>query len=208
MGFETICCVGDSIANGYWCDRGLGWFGRLQEVIAQKYPKQFGFNNLAMSGDRTRDVYHRVCGEVVGRRPDILVIAVGINDLTIWLEPDGEHDQSAAAREIAWQDLLKVAKQNVAKVLVVGLLPVMEERFPNPDYEDPTWHKNSESVAYNAQIAGWCEKANVEFLDILPDWLSRDYSELFADESHPNGEGHALLCQQVMGKLEALGWVK
>lgn len=35
-----------------------------------------------------------------------------------------------------------------------------------------------------------------------------DFSGLFADESHPNSEGHALLCGQVLERLEALGWVK
>lgn len=208
MSFETICCVGDSIANGYWCPRGLGWFGRLQEVIATKYPKKYGFNNLAMSGDRTHDVVHRVAGEVVTRRPDVLVIAVGINDLMRWLKPDGAHDQSAAAREIAWQNLLKIAKRNVPKVLVVGLLPVVEARFPNPAYEDPIWQTNADSLAYNAEIKTWCERSDVPFLDVLSHWLGRDYAGLFADESHPNGEGHALLCGQVLAKLESLGWVK
>lgn len=210
MSFETICCVGDSIANGYWCNRGLGWFGRLQESIATKYPKKFGFNNLAQSGDRTWDAYHRLCSEALTRRPDILIIAIGINDIIRWNDPEGPTDQSAASRGEAWHKLLQAAQKNFEKILVVGLLPNVENRYPCTGWDDktPMWHKNSDTQAYNTDIKTWCQSRKIPFLDVLDDWLARDYPQFFEDGGHPNGEGHALLCSQVVTKLESLGWTK
>ena len=210
MSFEVICCLGDSIANGYWDERGLGWFGRLQEKIAGKYPYKFGFNNLAQSGDRTSDVYHRLCSEALTREPDIVVIAVGCNDITRWEREDGPTDLSPQARHEWWGRLLKQVKQSGKRALVVGLIPSVEERYPRMGYdgETPMWQKNEDAKAYNAQIKRWVEAEELAFLDVLDDWLARDYASLIYDGGHPNGKGHELLAGQVLAKLENLGWVK
>jgi lysophospholipase L1-like esterase len=209
MSYKTICCVGDSVANGYWCDRGLGWFGRLQETIAANYPKMFGFNNLAKSGDRTWDVYHRIASEVVTRQPDILLIAVGINDLIRWNSPDGTNDQSETSRAEAWNNVLTTAKANVGQVLVIGLLPNVEGRYPTTGWDDitPMWHRNSDTALYNTDIERWCQQADIPFLNIYDHWIQMDYEAYFEDGGHPNGRGHALLSTQVIEKLQQLGWV-
>lgn len=209
MSFEVICCVGDSIANGYWDERGLGWFGRLQEKIALKFPKKYGFNNLAQSGDRTWNVYHRMAAELSTRSPDILLIAVGINDITRWGSHNGEADQSQASRAEAWQKVLGIATQQVQKILVIGLLPNVESRYPCTGWDDKSimWQINADTKQYNADIKQWCVKSGVEFLDVYADWENRKYDELFADGGHPNGQGHELLCTQVLNKMSQLGWV-
>lgn len=209
MTYQTICCVGDSIANGYWCDRGLGWFGRLQERIARAAPKQFGFNNLAQSGDRSWDVYHRICGEVLTRRPDMLIIAVGINDLIRWQSADGPTDQSPTARAEAWHKILDVVSRHFTKTLVVGLLPSVESRYPCTGWDDvtPMWHRNADTRAYNDDIARWSTRAGVAYLDIFSVFESRDYASLFEDGGHPTGAGHQVICDSVFAKLQDLGWV-
>lgn len=207
MSFEVICCLGDSIANGYWDERGLGWFGRLQEKIAAHAPGKFGFNNLAQSGDRTIDCYQRLCTETLNRETDVLIIAIGINDLMRWEAPDGEQELGPTARLRAWQKLLKTAKKNIAKVVVVGLIPVVENRFPCEDNGITFWQNNRDVQTYNSEIQSFCEAADVPMLNVLPEWLLQDYVKLFEDDSHPNGEGHDFLANQVFAKLQQLGWV-
>jgi lysophospholipase L1-like esterase len=209
MSFETICCVGDSIANGYWCDRGLGWFGRLQEAVSAKYPKMYGFNNLAQSGDRSWDVYHRISGEVLTRRPDMLLIAIGINDLIRWNSLDGPLDQSPVSRGEAWQKILDVAVRNFPRTLVIGLLPSVESRYPSTGWDEktPLWHKNVDTEEYDLEISARCAARGVPHLKLYDSFIKKDYAGLFEDGGHPNGRGHQLVMEHVLQKLESLSWI-
>lgn len=209
MTYQTICCVGDSIANGYWDARGLGWFGRLQEKIASTYPQQFGFNNLAMSGDRTIDALHRVCGEVLSREPDMLLIAVGTNDLIRLGTLDAPTDQSEGARREMWSRLLKVATHNVKRVAVVGILPVIESRYPTTGYDEHThmWKRVSDIEAYNAMIHSLCQTAGVPWIDAVAAWRGHDIATVVVDAAHPNATGHELLAQYMFNQLTQLKWL-
>lgn len=209
MIYKVICCVGDSVANGYWDKRGLGWFGRLQEAVAAKYPFKFGFNNLAQSGDRTVDTYYRLCSDALARHPDILIIAVGKNDLIRWGAPDAPTDQSPQATAEYWERLLEVARVSVPKVLVLGLLPAVEARCPTTgwDGQTPAWKFNADRTALDSQIAQWCQAAGVEYLPMFDVFGTGDISGFYYDSAHPNDQGHALMCARVFEKLEALGWV-
>lgn len=210
MSFETICCLGDSIANGYWCDRGLGWFGRLQEAVATKYPKQYGFNNLAQSGDRTWDAYHRLCSEVMTRRPDILIIAVGCNDLTRWQSSDGPTDQSPQSRDEAWHKILDLCVKNYPKTIVTSLLPSVENRYPCTGWDEKTsmWQRNADTESYNLDIRNWCNERNIPFVDLYTPMTVTPYDHFFEDGSHPNGAGHQFICDLVFKELEHLEWIK
>lgn len=55
---------------------------------------------------------------------------MGINDLIRWNSPDGANDQSATSRAEAWNNVLTTGKANVGQVLVIGLLPNVEGRYP------------------------------------------------------------------------------
>ena len=48
--FKNILVLGDSIADGFYDDRGLGWVGRLEEKLHEKKPMGFGFQNFLSFG--------------------------------------------------------------------------------------------------------------------------------------------------------------
>ncbi|PIZ31248.1 MAG: hypothetical protein COY40_02620, partial [Alphaproteobacteria bacterium CG_4_10_14_0_8_um_filter_53_9] len=170
---------------------------------------KFGFNNLAQSGDRICDVYHRLCSEALTREPDILVIAIGVNDIIRWQREDGPTDMSPQARHEWWHRTLGIAKKNVEKVLIVGLTPNVEERQPCTGYDGvtPMWNLNKDTVAYNADIKAWAQEFGYPFLDVMDDWMARDYDALMHDATHPNGAGHEVLANQVFDKLKELNWI-
>ena len=195
---QTIICIGDSIANGFYDSESLGWFGRLSRQLSRQFPYMLGFNNLAMSGDRTADVYHRLCGEVLSRNPDILFIASGVNDTIRWFSTDGEADTSHQLQRELWANLLNTAKKNVRKVIVVGLLPVVENRFPQPGFSDlPLYHTNADIESYNKQIREWCTERQITFLDIFKIFGESNLEKYFHDASHPNDIGHQIIADYI-----------
>jgi lysophospholipase L1-like esterase len=209
MSFKVIACLGDSIANGYWDDRGLGWFGRLSEKIALAQPGKFGFNNMAMSGDRVTDVWHRLCHEAISRQPDYMVIAVGVNDTIRWQSPDGPMDISMGLRREMWANILENAKKHFEKIIVCGMTPVLENKFPQEGaYDQPLYHKNSDIDEYNEILESWCREFGVAFVPMKDAWSGLDPEQLIADAGHPNGKGHELMAAFMYDRLIELQIIK
>ncbi len=203
MSYKTIICLGDSIANGYWDEHGLGWFGRLSEKIALARPGRFGFNNLAMSGDRVTDIRHRLCSEALTRNPDILLIAAGVNDTVRWESPDAPMDISPGLRREVWCDILKTARRNIKTIAVCGLLPVLENKFPQEGVGGKLlYHNNSDIDTYNELLQDLCNEFGVQYVPASRAWQNRDPASLLADATHPNGQGHELIAEFMFDRLD------
>src|SRR5262249_24805764 len=145
---------------------GLGWFGRLSMRLAKEYPYQFGFNNLAKSGDRCIDVLSKLRSEALQRTPDIVLIAVGSNDVAREGSPDAPADISEGLRFEVWQQILQTAKKNVDRVFVISLKPVVESRYPAEGAAGRMlWKSNKDIQNYNIVLKKWCDDAGVDFLD-------------------------------------------
>ncbi len=205
MSFKTIACLGDSIANGYWDDRGLGWFGRLSEKIAGSHPGKFGFNNLAQDGDRVPDIWHRLCSEVLSRRSDFLVIAAGVNDTIRWQSPDSPMDVSHGYRREMWSNILTTAGNNFEKTIVCGMSPFLEDKFPQYGaYDQPLYHRVSDISEYNGMLEDWCGEFKTAFIPMEKAWDGYNICDLIADAGHPNGKGHELMAVFMYDELVKL----
>ncbi len=205
MSYKVINCLGDSIANGYWDERGHGWFGRLCEKLATKHPKSFGFNNLAQDGDRIIDVWHRLCSEVISRHPDILLIAVGVNDTIRWHSREAPMDISIQARKEYWFNILDKATKTIDTVIVCGLLPVLEEKFPQPGaYDQLLYHRNADIDEYNDLLREWAAEHSVPYIPLADAWEGYAQEDLVADSSHPNGKGHDLIAEFMYNEFKRL----
>jgi lysophospholipase L1-like esterase len=206
MSYKVIACLGDSIANGYWDERGPGWFGRLAEKIAGNFPGQYAFNNLAMSGDRVVDTWHRLCSEVISRGSDILIISTGVNDTARLDTPEAPMDISHGCRREMWANILEAAKNNLETVIVCGMTPVLENRLPQEGaYNMPLFHMNSDIAEYNKLLAGWCGEYGIPFLPLERAWSGQNTEHLMSDATHPNGKGHELIAAFVYDELVSLG---
>ena len=206
--YEVIGVLGDSIANGYWDEEGKGWFGRLAEMIARKYPRKYGFNNMAQDGDRIFDIFHRLHAEAMTRDFDVLLIACGGNDIIRWGSPDAPTDLSPGLREEMWQKVLDGAVKAFSRVLVIGLLPEDEGAYPQEGaFGRMLYAKNADREEYNAMMEAMCEKHGARFLHIEA-FRRMDFASLFADACHPNARGHAVYAEAVFAELQKLGWVK
>lgn len=202
MDFKVIGLLGDSIANGYWDTNG-GYFYFLQKKLNEIYPFMFGFNPMAQDGDRVCDVYHRLGSEVLSRNVDVLLIAVGVNDIIRPYLPDAAFDMSEHLRCEYWTKLLSLAKKNIKKVMVIGMLPVREDCYPDQDWADlPIYTFNRDIEAYNDLIGRKCQEHGVAFYNPYPQFQSLNLEDLYHDACHPNNQGHQLLAEMIVEAMQ------
>lgn len=150
--YVEIACLGDSIANGFFDKTGKGWVMRLVEKLNAQKPYGYYLNNFARSGNRSSDAFHELCHNVISMRPNVLLISIGTNDLIRRNGPDNALHLSDALREEYWIKILDVAKINIQKIFVFGLIPVDEKTMP---FLKTDWSFNPDIQKYNQ----FCQKS-------------------------------------------------
>ena len=110
---DSITDVGRNNHSGSLISIGQGYPVLVDSDLSVRYPGQFEFENLGISGNRIVDVYARIKVDCWNHEPDVLSILIGIND--VW--HDVSHNNGVDAKRF----------YNVYKMLVEDTL----ERFPN-----------------------------------------------------------------------------
>lgn len=203
---KSIAVLGDSIANGCSDEEGLGWIPRLSLLLNADNPNGYFFRNQAVPADRIYDVKYRLFG-AIERNPDVLFIAVGVNDTQIFGNKENSMALSREVRCDLWRELLAFSKKNVPNIFVFGLLPANEARVPARfnDNGSPQIYRNDYISEYNKEIGRYCAEFGIQFVDFFDRFLSIGYTEFLADDVHPNAKGHKLIAEWayeiVKGKL-------
>jgi lysophospholipase L1-like esterase len=163
---------------------------------------------MAYDGDRICDALHRFASEGCSREIDILLIAIGGNDLARGPDPDSPMYLSSAASFEYWNRLLILVKKHVEKIIVFDVLPMlMDENHHKGWFDAPMYSYNSDRIAYNDQVAKICESYGIPFIRRYDKWKKLDLSEHYVDSSHPNAKGHQLIADQIFEELEKIGIV-
>jgi len=202
MSYKVIAALGDSITNGYWDETFAGWFGRLAAKISAANQQRFGFSNLSQDGDRICDAFHRVGAELLTRDgADVLLVAIGVNDLIRSPNADSPTDLSPHLRKEYWTRLLDLAQKNAENIIILDVLPIREELTPR----DNLWFRNADIVEYNDLIAEICAARKIPFVRRYDKWKARDLATLYVDEAHPTGAGHQIIADEIYDELKKLG---
>lgn len=205
MSYNIIGVLGDSIANGYFDEEGLGWFGRISQKIAKTFPHQYGFNNMSQAGDRVCDVYHRLLSEASSREIDILIFAVGVNDLTRRNSPNAPEDLSPLLRSQYWDRIFDFSKKYGYKFVVLDILPVIEEGGEQYDENGPIYYNfNKDIIEYNKLLKEKCQSKGILFIERFDNWQNKNLKDLYFDSLHPNAKGHQIIADEVYAALSDL----
>lgn len=199
--YKTVAVLGDSISNGYFDEEGLGWIARFSRKLNTEKPNGFFFCNHAVAGDRICDVYHRLGALVAKNEPDIIFIAVGVNDTYRFGTRDAAPAMAIELRRAYWTRTLDAALHLTPRVYVFLPLPVEESRVParTDDFGVPMFYRNDDVKAYGAEIRGWAQARNVRVLDFHESFAG--HTARFADDVHPAAEGHEYLAQLAFDAL-------
>ena len=201
--------LGNSITQGYYDEEGKGWPVRLNELIAKKYPCQYGICNMAYSGDRIPDTFHRLGAEAFTRDISILFIADGTNDLSRSGDKNAPTSLSEDLSMEYWQKIFDTLDGKKIKVIVMDLLPVCEDRLPGVGrYNSSIHYFNKDIEKYNKMLEKLCHDRGYYFLKNYATWKNKkDLNAYFHDFGHPNAKGHQEIADRAFKTLEKLKWL-
>jgi acyl-CoA thioesterase I len=121
---DSVVCIGDSITAGG------GYLRDMDAVFAQQFPdlKIQKVINAGISGQKAEDFIKRFEKDVIERKPAVVTINVGIND--VWHRLKDPHDEKILA---AYKDnVTKMVDQaQTAGIKVILLAPTVIQEDPN-----------------------------------------------------------------------------
>jgi acyl-CoA thioesterase-1 len=174
-----VAFLGDSLTEGWGLSTGEAYPSLLARELAER-GRPIRALNAGRSGDTVAHGLARLPA-VLRRRPDVLVVALGINDAL-----------RGMSVEEAERDLRRIvadAKASGARVLLVGVEPPASLATP---------HARRFASVYP-------RVASEERVALVPDLLhgaSGDPAAMFRDALHPNAAGQRRLAANVRPTLE------
>ena len=85
MAWSTYVAIGDSLTAGRGDEgrdgRPIGWVQRLADILSVRTTVRCGLTNLAVDGATVHEVLSRQLPAVAARKPDLVSLTVGINDI-------------------------------------------------------------------------------------------------------------------------------
>lgn len=201
---KSIGIIGDSIAHGYYDEQNLGYFARLAKKILANHSGEYVFNNMSQSGDNVADASNRAISEALSRNFDLILVNIGVNDLRRRKDSDLQLDFSEGVRKMYWNKLLDILALTKAKVVVLDLTPVVEERYTE---QASLIRYNSDVERYNEIIKEICDNRDISFFSRYNLWKNRELKELYKDATHPNAKGHQIMADELYDYLTANGFI-
>ncbi len=194
----TICIFGDSITWGARDPEGGGWASRLRNYFESKNG-DVDVYNLGISGDTTTDLLDRIEAEARAREPNIIVLAIGINDAQFLHSTNGRRVAPGMFRDNLAK-LLTIAKRITNTVIFVGLTRVDESKTQPIPWNTNKSYTNQSVERFDRAIEQFCNDHGAQYIP-LADTVGTDD---LADGLHPNAIGHAKIYERVRPVLEAL----
>jgi len=193
---DKIVTLGDSITAGG------GYLRYTEQVLAANYPQLNApkLINAGVSGNKAENMIARFDKDVLARKPTIVTINVGINDVWHRLSKPHENDVLKAYRDNV---ATMVDKAQAAGARVILLAPTVIK-------EDPNAEGNNRLPLYVAAMRKIAADKNCQFVDLHGMFLAalkhKPASEkgnwLTGDGVHMKPLGNAIMA---LGILRALG---
>lgn len=177
----TVCAFGDSITNGGDASAPeLIYWQRWLAALRARYPraKIEGING-ATGGDRTIEGLQRLQEKVLSRKPDLVLVAFGMNDQNVGSTPLDRFEANLG------EIVDRIRKDTSAEVILLSSC------LPNPN-----WHYTSGRMVEYGRTTGKVAAAKkCAFADVLTNWkavVDRKKPEdlLSNNVNHPNDFGH------------------
>jgi acyl-CoA thioesterase-1 len=179
---KTVLVLGDSLSAEYGLARGAGWVALLENKLkAEKIDANIV--NASISGETTSGGRTRLPALLDKYHPSLVVIELGAND--------GLRGLPVPAAEDNLRSMVQMARQNKAKVLLVGM------RMP-PNY----------GRAYTERFFGMYKQVSTETKSPLVPFMLEgvaDKPALFQqDQLHPAAPAHPIILSNIWPKFSAL----
>lgn len=179
---KTVLVVGDSLSAEYGLNRGSGWVALLEQKLKSE-KIDANIVNASISGETTSGGRARLPALLSQHKPQVVVIELGAND--------GLRGLPVASAQANLRSMVDLAKQNKAKVLLVGM------RMP-PNY----------GRAYTEKFFGMYKDISSQTKSPLVPFMLEgvaDKPTLFQqDRLHPLAEAHPIILANIWPQFSAL----
>ncbi|MBX3047625.1 MAG: hypothetical protein KIT46_08640 [Anaerolineales bacterium] len=193
---RTIVFVGDSITEGAADHEIGGWSRRL----AAKLPASWRAVHAGVGGDTITLILERLERDVLAHQPQVIVLAVGINDSRTWSGVPEVTQQAFAGGLQRFAACVRAALPET-RVLVVGLTPLDESRTM-PIAED-LYYAEAAGRDYDAVLQRSAAEHGWGYVPLQPRFeQAGGAAALTSDGLHPTPDGHALIAAAVAEALE------
>lgn len=207
---KTILFTGDSITDGnrYKDEKDRGDLNHqmghsyayvINALAGSRYPEaQLYFLNRGISGSRVIDLYGRMYEDMVGLKPDVVSILVGVND-----GPQAEHARHATGRKqygVIYRMMLTELKEALPDTELVLMEPFIGEDGPVYDEDKEAWFTCIRG--YQEEVRQIAEEFGAIFVPLQECFDKaakiRDTKYWIWDGVHPTENGHGLIARQWM----------
>ena len=161
--YETIVCFGDSLTYGTGASEGMDYPSQLSKLIDKPVL------NAGVAGDTTARALRRLERDVLSKKPDVVLITLGGNDL-----------KNGVSKNIAFNNLRKIVEavqQQGATVIIGGL------KFP---LRDRGYGKGYQELA---------DQTGAVLISDIFDGIMGNRN-LMSDPIHPNDDGYQMIAQK------------
>jgi len=176
-----IVAFGDSITTGGEASRPeLIFWRRWADGLQRKYPRaSISAVNGATPGDTTANGLQRLAAKVLDKKPDLVLIAFGMNDHNLGSVPLPQFEQNLK------QMIARIRKETGTEIILLSTFP------PNPK-----WKFGSQHMAdYASATEHVARDTRCAFADVFNNWeavaLRKKPEDLLGNNiNHPNDFGH------------------
>lgn len=191
----NICVFGDSITWGGYDPKNGGWVTSLRNYLESNYDDITTYN-LGICGEDSSGLRTRFVVESRPRNPDLIIIAIGANDV--------KHQPDTSVSFDKFQDnieeLISQATKITKKIIILGITPV-DETLTTPRNKPPyNFRENKDIYACNKILKELAITNKLAFVPIPAEFTSSD----LADGLHPNTGGHTKIFETVKPIISSL----
>jgi len=167
------------------------------ESKGQRVDQDFDIYNLGVSSDNTEDLLKRFKIEAEARKPEIILIAIGINDSQIVISENKNRVSLDKFRENL-ESIIKEAQK--IKIIFIGLTRVDEAKTTPIPWNTERKYLNFEIEKYDSILKEAAANGNLEYIGMDKVLTEKDLE----DGIHPNVSGHEKMFEIIKGKLDPI----
>lgn len=182
-----IVCLGDSLTFGYQVPYKEKWHVIVQEKTGIKMV------NRGRNGDTTDGMLERFQKDVIGARPDKMILMGGYNDIFFKRSWDKTRENIKV--------MVQLARDQTIEPIVAIPPPILMPVVARKEDEDIDFKKSNRMIEdYCHWLRDFVVTANLSFLDLREsiDWKDQT---LYLDGVHQSAKGHHLIAEKVIKYL-------
>lgn len=200
-GVRRIVTLGDSITQGGARPGGYVWL--MDRYLKALYPQHpIEIINAGISGHKSSDMLARFQQDVLDRKPDLVTISVGVND--VWHGFTREHPAGYGPRRVPPEQYETNVRKMIEMARAAGVRVLL---FTTTIFEDePHSPRNSRALLYNDILRRLAREYGLRLADqygaFARAWQAREGTPLTSDQVHMAPSGDRLMARTA---LRALG---